>query len=61
MHLYHEGLMIGVQHQLMICIDILEHLRVHFNFFLVDGSMANSHFCLILHFSLHFRSNLKGL
>ena len=33
MCLDHEGSMIGVQCQLMIVEDILEHLRVHFKLF----------------------------
>ena len=42
MHLDHEGLMIGVQCQLMICRG---HIRaskgIFSNYFVVDGSMAN--------------------
>ena len=41
MRLDHEGSMIGVQCQLMFVEDILEHLRVHLKFFVVDSSMAN--------------------
>ena len=41
MHLHHEGSMIGVQCQLMIVEDTLEHLRVYLKLFVVDGSMAN--------------------
>ena len=61
MHLDHEGLMIGVQCQLMICRGHIRASKGTFQiFFVVDGSMANLHFCSILHFGLHFKSNLKG-
>ena len=58
--LHHEGSMIGVQCHWWFVEDTLEHLRVHLNFFVVDGSMANWHLSQILHFGLHFKSNLKG-
>ena len=63
MHLHHEGLMIGVQCQLMICRG---HIRASkdgciSNFFMVDSCVANWHLSQILHFGLHFKSNLKGL
>ena len=57
MHLHHEGSMIGVQCQLMICRGHIKASKGTFQFFVVDGSMANRHFSLIL----HFKSNLKGL
>ena len=44
MRLHYEWSMIGVQCQV----------------FVVGGFMANSHFSSILHFGLHFKSNLKG-
>ena len=57
---YHEGWMIGIQCEMIILEDILEHLRVHFNFFVVDSSMADWHFSQIFHFGLQVKSNLKG-
>ena len=44
MHLHHEGSMIGVQCQLMICRGHIRTSKVHFNLFVADGSMANGHF-----------------
>ena len=41
MHLHHEGLMIGVQCQLMICRGHIRVSKGTFKFFMVDGSMAN--------------------
>ena len=42
MHLDHEGSMIGVQSQLMICRGHIRASKGTFrNFFVVDGSMAN--------------------
>ena len=60
-HLHHEGLMIGVQSYWWFVEDTLEHLRVHFKFFVGDSCMANLHLSQNLHFGLHFKSNLKGL
>ena len=42
MHLHHEGSMIGVQCQLMICRGhIIASKGAISNFFVVNGSMAN--------------------
>ena len=50
MCLHPEESMIGVQCHWWFVEDTLEHLRVHFKFFEVDGSMANWHFSQFLHF-----------
>ena len=61
MHLDHEGSMIGLQCQLMICRGHIRASKGTFQiFFVADSSMANWHFSSILHFCLHFNSNLKG-
>ena len=60
MHLHHEWSMIGVQCQLMICRGHIRASKGTFQFFVVDSSMANWHLSQILHFGLHFKSNLKG-
>ena len=41
MHLYHEGSMIGVQCQLMICRGHIRASKGPFQIFEVDGCMAN--------------------
>ena len=41
MHLYHEGSMIGIQCQLMICIGHIRASKGPFQIFEVDGCMAN--------------------
>ena len=41
MHLRHEGSMIGVQCQLMICREHIRASKGILQFFVVDGSMAN--------------------
>ena len=41
MHLHHEMSMIGVQCQLMICRGHIRASKGTFQFFVVDGSMAN--------------------
>ena len=41
MCLHHEGLMIGVQCQLMICRGYIRASKGTFQFFVADGSMAN--------------------
>ena len=61
MPLHHEWSMIGVQCHWGFVEDTLGHLRVHFKFFVVDDCMANQHLSQILHFFLHFKSNLKWL
>ena len=57
--------MIGLQWELMICKDTLEHLRVHFNFFAVDGSMeklmSKSNFSLLSSFPVSFERVINGL
>ena len=46
---------------LMICRGHIRASKGTFsNFLVVDSSMANLHFSSILHFGLHFKSNLKG-
>ena len=49
----------------MICKDTLEHLRVHFNFFPVDGSMeklmSKSNFSLLSSFPVSFERVINGL
>ena len=40
MHLYHEGSVIGVKCQLMICRGCIRASNIS-NVFVVDGSMAN--------------------
>ena len=41
MHLHHERSMIGVQYQLMVCRGHIRASKDAFQFFVVDGSMAN--------------------
>ena len=41
MHLHHEGSMIGIQCQLMICRGHIRASKGAFQFFVVHGSMAN--------------------
>ena len=57
--------MIGVQCQWWFVEDTLEHLRVHFKFFVVDGSMANWHFSWIFAlwslFQVEFERVINGL
>ena len=57
----HEGSMIGVQCQLVICRGHIRLSKWHIsNISMVDGSLANWLLSHNLHFGLHFRSNLKG-
>ena len=50
----------GVQCQLMIGRGHIRASKGTFQFFVLDGSIANWHLSQILHFGLHFKSNLKG-
>ena len=61
MDLHHEGSIIGIQCQLMICRGHIRASKDAFQiFFMVNGSMANVHLSQILHYDLHFKLNLKG-
>ena len=60
MHLDHEGSMIGVQCQLMICRGHIRASKGTFQIFLWLTVLCQiDNFCSILHFGLHFKSNLK--
>ena len=65
MCLLHEGLMIGVQCQLMICRGHIRASKGTFQFFFVDGSMANLHFSSIFalwsSFQVKFERVVNGL
>ena len=59
MCLHHEGSMTGVQYQLMIVRDTLEHLRVHFKFFCSEwfyGKIdVQVKFCTFFHFGAYLK------
>ena len=62
MRLDHEGLMIGVQCQLMICRGHIRASKGTFQIFLwLMVLWQIDIFVQFLHFGLHFKSNLKGL
>ena len=62
MHLHHEGSMIGIQCQLMICRGHIRASKGTFQIFLwLTVLWQIAIFCSILYFGLHFKSNLKEL
>ena len=66
MHLHHEGSMIGVQCQLMICRGHIGTSKATLkNFSTVDGSMikltSKSNFALLSLFQLRFERVVNGL
>ena len=61
MHLHHEGLMIRVQCHRWFVEDTLEHLRMHYKFFMVNGSVwkliFKSNFAHLSYFSCDFKGH----
>ena len=65
MHLHHEGLMIGVQCQLIICRGHISPSKGASIFFTVDGSMvklmSKSNLALLSSFQAKFERVVNGL